>query len=113
MKLLAIPLLLAAFGAGCATHSPTAGEQMIEQAEGTESLGKQWNEGARMAAHAASEREHAQRKIDAAERDLPQAREELARAERDLATAQRMMSDAEAEYTRRFPGRSLRDAQQH
>lgn len=111
MKRLATTLMLMALGAGCATRTPTAGERMIDQAEGTESLGKQWNDGARMAEHAASERERAQHDIDEAERALPRAREALARAERDLATAQRMMSDAEAEYSRRFPGRSLREAQ--
>ena len=92
----------------CAGGGVTPGDVMHDQAAGTESLGDQWNKGERLAAKAAHDREEAERSIARAENALPEARQALDKANRDLEAAQRMMADAEAEYARRFPGRSLR-----
>lgn len=103
-------MLLLTLCAGCATAPPTAGDRMLDQAAGTESLGKQWNSGAQLAQRAGRERERAQRALSDAQDELPRARAALANAERDQALGESMMREAEAEYSRRFPGRSLRDA---
>ena len=107
-KLIAITLL--ALCTGCMNTQPSAGDRMIDQAEGTDALGKQWNEGAELAERASRERERAQRALSNAEDEIPRARAALARAEQDLQRAQAMMRNAEEEFARRFPGRSLRDA---
>ena len=91
----------------CAGQGTTPGDRMESQAQGTESLADQWNKGEKLAAKAAHDREAAQRDIARAENAVPEARQALDKANRDLEAAQRMMADAEAEYARRFPGKSL------
>ena len=115
MTIVLRPSLIAAAGvalflglSGCAGHDATPGDRMQRQAEGTESLAEQWNKGEKLAAKAVKDREQAQRDIARAENAIPEARQALDKAARDLEAAQRMMADAEAEYGRRFPGKSLR-----
>jgi hypothetical protein len=97
---LLVASLFAVLAAGCASTEPTAGSQMIAQAQETKELGRQWQSGNRMVA--SGERVKAEGQDIIAQGDA-----KVKEGERLIAEGQKMMEEAELVFKTRFPGQSL------
>ncbi len=109
MKLPSIGLL-ALLLVACASEPPplpTRGDLMINQASSASSLGERWNDGSTMATEAEQVRLDAERSLARAERDVREARKTIEDATRREARGRAMMTEAESEFSRRFPGQAI------
>ena len=93
---------------GCASDKPpTPGDQMLAVGESYQQLGDKWNTHSAMKTKAEKDIKAATKAIKAAEKNLKEAREDLVDANARLSEGQIGSAEAEAEFRRLFPGRSL------
>ena len=105
LVVLAVVAVLAACSS--APPVPTVGDRMMEQASAAQSLGKKWNQGSTIANKAIQDKADAERSITRAEKELKDNQAVIVDATQRQAEGERMMAEAEAEYARQFPGRTL------
>ncbi len=105
--LVVLAVVAALVACSSAPPVPTVGDRMMEQAGNTESLGRKWNRGSAIATKAIQDKADAERSVTRAEKELKDNQAVIVDATQRQAEGERMMAEAEAEYARQFPGRTL------
>lgn len=93
-------VLFAALGAGCASTPPTPADKMLTQAEETEALGKQWQDGKKLVVLGQSIKQEG-------EDIVAQGEQKIQEGERLIQEGTSMMDESEILFKQRFPTQSM------